>query len=282
MVHYTFNILRRITDVLDKLISGQSGVTQEDIDSIHPSNGCSPDLALFGQMLVSSDEKDAEKKEAEAKTKELDKKRKKAEKAGEEYVEPEESEDDPKLTGGLSFKALNIKSDGALSLNHAFTVHEAQMEIDFFTAVDDLAESGAGHVDTAHYASGLFYLSGSINRELLVKNLQGDVGLAKETMRKYIEAAIKTVPSGKKNSTNPYEWALYTMVELADEAMTHSTAFTEPLNSDRGIIKNAIEALQGWAKAKETCCNLDLQRMEFNLWDKTRDIKSLMDFVSQD
>ena len=56
--------------------------------------------------------------------------------------------------------AANI--DAPVHVAHAFTVHAAETESDYFTAMDDLKEDaddgGADTIQEAELTSGLFYL----------------------------------------------------------------------------------------------------------------------------
>ncbi len=41
--------------------------------------------------------------------------------------------------------------------------------MDWFTACDDLAEQGSGHIGTTEFSSGVFYRYASINLDLLAE-----------------------------------------------------------------------------------------------------------------
>ncbi|HRP69669.1 MAG TPA: type I-E CRISPR-associated protein Cas7/Cse4/CasC, partial [Turneriella sp.] len=94
--------------------------------------------------------------------------------------------------------------EAAVQVAHAITVHKVAVEDDFFTAVDDLnrgdEDKGAGHMGDIEFGAGLFYLYICINRELLLKNLNGDKTLAENTIAALVEAVATVAPTGKQNS----------------------------------------------------------------------------------
>ncbi|ALG06954.1 hypothetical protein AOZ06_08475 [Kibdelosporangium phytohabitans] len=93
--------------------------------------------------------------------------------------------------------------DGATQVAHAFTVHEAAPDFDYFTAVDDLSpNSGAGHLATAEFATGTFYRYCTVNVHQLSEQL-GDLDAALGVLDAWIRAFLTVVPSGKQNSTAP-------------------------------------------------------------------------------
>lgn len=94
--------------------------------------------------------------------------------------------------------------DAAVQVSHALTTHQALVEDDFYTAVDDLKtaseDAGAGFVGDAGYGSGVYYLYACIDVGLLVENLEGDRDLAARAAAALAEAFAVSTPSGKRNS----------------------------------------------------------------------------------
>lgn len=138
--------------------------------------------------------------------------------------------------------------DASVSVAHAFTVHEAQVENDYFTVVDDFAqeEDGAGSagIFDTELASGLYYGYVVVDVPQLVANLEGIA--AKDVFANGTEAAqrelagkvtqhllhlIATVsPGAKRGSTAPYDWAKFVLVEAGDwQPRSLAAAFHDPL-----------------------------------------------------
>lgn len=152
------------------------------------------------------------------------------------------------LFGRMITSDVLANRDASVSVAHAFTVHEAQVENDYFTVVDDFAQEGdgagsAGIFDT-ELASGLYYGYVVVDVPQLVANLEG-VG-AKDVFAVGIEAdkrelagkvtqhllhLIATVsPGAKRGSTAPYDWARFMLVEAGDwQPRSLAGAFHDPL-----------------------------------------------------
>lgn len=138
--------------------------------------------------------------------------------------------------------------EAAVQVAHAITVHEVAVEDDFFTAVDDLnrgeEDVGAGHMGDVEFGSGVFYQYICIDRELLVKNLEGDESLARKGLRALLEAAAKASPTGKQNSFASRAYASFILAEKGDQQpRSLSVAFLEPVKAPNPL-KAAAKVLQ--------------------------------------
>ncbi|AYL07661.1 type I-E CRISPR-associated protein Cas7/Cse4/CasC [Enterobacter kobei] len=125
--------------------------------------------------------------------------------------------------------------EAACQVAHAFGVGETLVEDDFFTAVDDLRQAaedaGAGHLGEAGFGAGLFYTYICIDRDLLLKNLNGDDALVNRTLRAFTESALKVSPTGKQNSFASRAFASWALVEKGEEQpRSLATAFYNPIN----------------------------------------------------
>lgn len=122
--------------------------------------------------------------------------------------------------------------DAAVYVAHAFTVHEAQVENDYFTVVDDLlrdaGEQGAAGIFDTELASGLYYGYVVVDVPQLVANLEG-VGikdcfnvasdqreLAGNVVHHLLHLIATVSPGAKRGSTAPFEWAKLMLVEAGD------------------------------------------------------------------
>jgi CRISPR system Cascade subunit CasC len=150
-------------------------------------------------------------------------------------------------------KHLNI--DAACQVAHAISTNKAEMEFDFYTAVDDLQpqeEAGAGMMGTIEFNSSCFYRYANIDFEQLVKNLQGDVELARKSVEAFLRAAIAAVPTGKQNSMaaqNPPSFVL--AVVRPHGLWSLANAFVKPVwpDAQKDLIQKSIEALdQYWGR----------------------------------
>jgi len=143
----------------------------------------------------------------------------------------------------------SFRVEAALAAAHAISTHEATNEVDYFTAVDDLAtELGAGHVNEAIFASACFYKHFCIDWDQLVANVGGDTGLATTTVRQFLYAAALTTPSGKQKSFAAFNPPDGMLVEIKTERcvpISYANAFADavPPKSARGLIGESIARL---------------------------------------
>ncbi len=138
------------------------------------------------------------------------------------------------LFGRMVTSDVLANRDAAVYVAHAFTVHEAQVESDYFTVVDDLlresGESGSAGIFDTELASGLYYGYVVVDVPQLVENLEGipaEECFASGTSAdrrelagrvvQYLLHLIATVsPGAKRGSTAPFDWARFVLVEAGD------------------------------------------------------------------
>lgn len=142
----------------------------------------------------------------------------------------------------------SFNMEAAVQVAHAVSTHAVAIEDDYFTAVDDLnrrdVDSGAGHVGDAGFAAGLFYLYTCINREQLVKNLEGDAELANKAIGAFVESVAKIGPGGKQNSFASRAYASYIMAERGDQQpRSLSVAFLKPINGT-DLLTDSVKAFE--------------------------------------
>lgn len=142
----------------------------------------------------------------------------------------------------------DFNREAAVQVAHAFTTHRVLVEDDYYTAVDDLKgpeeDAGAGFIGEAGFGAGVFYSYICVDRDLLVRNLGGDVELARDGIAALIEAAATVAPRGKQASFASRARASYILAERGDSApRTLAAAFLAPLPG-RDFLRESIEALE--------------------------------------
>jgi CRISPR system Cascade subunit CasC len=136
------------------------------------------------------------------------------------------------LFGRMVTSDVLTSRDAAVYVAHAFTVHEAQVENDYFTVVDDLlrdaGEQGSAGIFDTELASGLYYGYVVVDVPQLVANLEGvgikdcfNVGsdqreLAAKVVHHLLHLIATVSPGAKRGSTAPFEWAKLMLVEAGD------------------------------------------------------------------
>lgn len=181
------------------------------------------------------------------------------------------------LSGRMATSGLmsNLSVDGAMAIAHAITTHAVEpQDVDWFTAVDDLTsdagETGAAHLDTQQFSSGVFYRYASLN----LKQLQVNLGLIADmksaetaesrtqalgVARHLLHLLATVVPSAKQQSFAAHNLADFAVVSFADQPISLANAFEEPIKRDRngGFLKPSISALTDYWSRIHAAYGLD-------------------------
>jgi len=160
---------------------------------------------------------------------------------------------DAAVFGRMVTSDVLARCDAAIHVAHAFTVHAAQSEPDYFSAVDDLTsdagETGAGHINSTDLTTGLFYGYIAIDVGLLTRNLGGDAELAAKTTEAVAHLIATVSPGAKLGSTAPHSFAHLVLAEAGSrQPCTLANAFLKPVDLRGDGLANAYGAL-----AQEIC-----------------------------
>jgi CRISPR system Cascade subunit CasC len=155
---------------------------------------------------------------------------------------------------------LNI--DAACQVAHALSTHRVTMEMDFWTAVDDLKaleedpDAGAGGMGFTGFDSACFYRYIRLDWGQLLKNLNGDVGLARNTVKAFLRAVVEAVPSGKQNAFAAHNPPNFMLAAVREGSFGWSlvNAFERPVRpqAGSGLVAPSVEALDTyWQRLTE-------------------------------
>ncbi|MCB0108464.1 MAG: type I-E CRISPR-associated protein Cas7/Cse4/CasC, partial [Caldilineaceae bacterium] len=160
------------------------------------------------------------------------------------------------LFGHMLAESPTLNIDAACQVAHALSTHRVTMEMDFYTAVDDLNpddSAGAGMMGFSGYDSACFYRYLRLDWGQLTKNLDGDGELARKTVEGFIRAAIEAVPTGKQNSSaahNPPSLVL-AVVRNGGMGWSLANAFERPVRPtlDSGFVEPSVKKLdEYWSR----------------------------------
>jgi CRISPR system Cascade subunit CasC len=160
------------------------------------------------------------------------------------------------LFGRMVTSDVLASRDAAVYVAHAFTVHEAQVENDYFTVVDDLlresGEQGSAGIFDTELASGLYYGYVVIDVPQLVANLEGadrrewhtvpieQRELAGRVVQHLLHLVATVSPGAKRGSTAPFEWAKFMLVEAGDwQPRSLAGAFLNALDLRQPALRQA-------------------------------------------
>lgn len=140
------------------------------------------------------------------------------------------------------------RTDAAIHVAHATTVHGQMTESDYFSAIDDLAredgEQGSGHINASELTSGVFYGYVVVDVDGLVSNLGGDRELAGDVVQRLVHMVATVSPGAKRGSTAPYAYSHLVLVETGRaQPRTLQNAFIEPVKTAGNVIDNSYGAL---------------------------------------
>ena len=158
------------------------------------------------------------------------------------------------LFGRMLADSPVFNREASLQVSQAITTHGAQVEEDYFTAVDDWNRednAGAGFVDVQGFGSGLFLIHFCVNRKLLEDNVNGDTSVANSALQAITEAATTVAPRGKQSSYASNSRAAYVLLERGvEQPLNLMPAFESavPVEADdqEGAINRSVEQLEDW------------------------------------
>ncbi len=157
------------------------------------------------------------------------------------------------LFGRMLADKPELNLDAASQVAHALSTHRVNMEIDFFTAVDDLQrdeETGAGMMGVTGYNSATYYRYARIDWNQLVENLDGNKELAQRTVEGFLLAALRAIPTGKQNSFAAQNPPSFALAVTRNDGMSWSlvNAFEKPVRPDRegGYVAPSVQKLDAY------------------------------------
>jgi CRISPR system Cascade subunit CasC len=145
---------------------------------------------------------------------------------------------------------LNI--DAACQVAHAISTHAVNLELDFFTAVDDLKDksamddAGAGMLGTVGYDSACYYRYALVDFEQLSANLNGGTEDALNSLEAFLKAFIDAIPGAKRNSFAHGNQPFLVLAVVRGEGTPCSlvNAFARPVNPrDNDLLAASATAL---------------------------------------
>lgn len=179
------------------------------------------------------------------------------------------------LFGRMLAEQPGRNTDGSCQVAHPISTHRVDMEMDFYTAVDDLnpaEETGAGMMGVVGFNSACYYRYALVDRDQLARNVahkadqkQGklkelsgdDYAEADRIIRAFLEAMVYAVPTGKQNSfaaQNLPSFGLF-VKRRGGVPVSLANAFAKPVRPGKGdedLVGLSVEALTRHWEAIQT------------------------------
>ena len=169
------------------------------------------------------------------------------------------------LFGRMVTGDILARTDAAIHVAHAFTVHAQQSESDYFSAIDDLAqdqgEAGSGHINATELTSGLFYGYVVLDLQLLGDNVGGDTAMVREVTERLLRMIATVSPGAKLGSTAPYAYSHLVMAESGRaQPRSLANAFLKPVSTSGSVVANAYTALRSHVDQLDNMYGCDGER----------------------
>lgn len=199
----------------------------KDASTLHKiiKDNVSIDIALFGRMIADKDLNRVISKENEKSKKIID-------------------------NGENEVSRISLNEDASSQIAHAISTHGVQTEFDYFTALDDLskdAKPGAAMIDTIEYNSSTLYRYGNVALHEFYHQMKENKEETKKAIILFVEAFLKSLPSGKINSFANQTIPSSVVVSLRkDRPVSLISAFETPIKtklSQEGYVNESIEAM---------------------------------------
>ncbi|PRX51082.1 CRISPR-associated Cse4 family protein [Prauserella shujinwangii] len=160
------------------------------------------------------------------------------------------------LFGRMVADQADITVDAAAQVAHAISVHPAETEFDYYTAVDDRnteEETGAGMIGTVEFNSSTLYRYATVDVNRLADNL-GDRAATRRAVEAFVSAFVRSMPTGKQNTFANRTLPEAVVVQLRDSQPINLVgAFESPVRElgAAGRVKAASDALRDEAREIE-------------------------------
>lgn len=177
---------------------------------------------------------------------------------------------DVALSGRMDASCPQRNVEAAMSVAHSLTTHSADIEVDWFTACDDLAEQGSGHIGTTEFSAGVFYRYASIDVDLLAKNVKSTVGAVAPIVNTMIRCFAQVSPSAKQKVFAAYNQADFVMATQSNQPLSLANAFRKPIKNDGDVMENSIAALVSHYEKLTSAYEIDSKAIALDLTESAQ------------
>ena len=154
------------------------------------------------------------------------------------------------LFGRMVAQAARLNVEAAASFSHAISTHKVSNEVEFFTALDDLAtEPGSAHMGSLEFNSATYYRYVSLDLGQLCQTLAGqNLPEAVENFTKALFVAVPAARQATQSGASPWEFAKVLVRKGQRLQVPFETAIKA---KDGGFIQPSIDAMTGYLAKQE-------------------------------
>ncbi len=155
------------------------------------------------------------------------------------------------LFGRMVAQAATLDIEAAASFSHAISTHKVTNEVEFFTALDDLAEDrGSAHMGSLEFNSATYYRYVSLDIGQLFDTLQNEEAIpqAVSTFTKALYIAVPAARQTTQSGASSWDFAKI----LVRKGQRLQLAFETAVKArDGGFLKPSIDTLKDTLAMKE-------------------------------
>lgn len=177
---------------------------------------------------------------------------------------------DVALSGRMDASCPDRNVEAAMSVAHSLTTHSADIEVDWFTACDDLAEQGSGHIGTTEFSSGVFYRYASINMDLLAENTQKSKQELSDIINTVVRCFAQVSPSAKQKTFAAHNHADFVMVTQSEQPLSLANAFRSAIKNKSDVMEVSISSLIAHYEKLVAGYELDSKAIAFDMTDSAK------------
>lgn len=145
--------------------------------------------------------------------------------------------------------------DGAIAFSHAYTTHNIFLNVDNFTAIDDLTEPGEASAfflsDAPFIAPSVYYRHFTVNTTQLEEQL-GSLSSTLQAVRLILEAFWHAVPSGgRQRAYKADDKPQFVLVTVNGNGSSMGSAFMAPVQDERDVLGASIRQFDdAWRRSE--------------------------------
>jgi CRISPR system Cascade subunit CasC len=156
------------------------------------------------------------------------------------------------LFGRMVADDPSLNSDASAQVAHAISTHKAEIEFDYFTAVDDRSPEdrvGAGMVGTIEFSSSTLYRYATVAVHELYGQLAENADATAKAVVEFVRAFALSMPSGKINTFANHTPPAAVYAVIWDKRPVNLVgAFENPIKSTEGYTAASIRRLGEYAQ----------------------------------
>lgn len=147
--------------------------------------------------------------------------------------------------GRMFAQRPDLQIEAAMQRSSAFTTHPASIDLDYFTAVDELSDRGAAHLNLRQDTGGVYYWHANIDRDQLGQTWDLRATETTQRLTTMFCHILDRLPTGGQNHSAHQGLPALVLITEADAPVSLQAAFESPVRpaDGGGYLAPSIQAL---------------------------------------